>query len=128
MTWEERLVRFQRLAELLERNGGVDAKMRGTIAAIESNAWKAHAAALASQHFARTVVAELNMFVTRARTAQFVASHPHRQELAEDLREESRLCIEEARETEEMEVRREVAATALDLALLGEQTARTKTK
>ena len=69
------------------------------------------------------LLAQIDTFLARARGAMFFASQllrPLRLK-PEDLREESRLCREEARESEDIATRRALATRALALAVIGEK-------
>jgi hypothetical protein len=125
---DPRLARFRQLADLLRRNGASDTKMRGAIAEIDTLVQGTVAAMDARLHQTRGMIAEVDAFLHTAKTGEFVAHHPHRIALADDLREESRLCLEEARASTDMEIRRAAAWRAVDLAMLGEQAARKPAK
>lgn len=72
------------------------------------------------------LVAEIEKVLARARAEMFSAKHLLRPMSfsAVDLREESRLCRDEAAATADTEMRRKIAALALDFAMLGEAATR----
>lgn len=121
---EQRSLRLRALADLLSWNGIAKTRLREIVADIETPVEDAHATA-ASRRQAHAVIAEVDTFLTTVRTTQFAARGLA---LAEELRAASRLCLEEARATVDMEIRRMMASRALDLAMLAEQTVRSLAK
>src|SRR6266853_159699 len=71
------------------------------------------------------LLAQIDTFLARARGAMFFASQLRRPLgfNTDDLREESRLCREEARDSEDAATRRAFASRALALAGIGEKIA-----
>ncbi len=126
--WRQRAARYRRISDLLGEDGA-DARVRVLAREIEQQLENfRHLRAAAEEHKARNAVllAEIDTFLARAQGAMFFANHLLRplRFSADDLREESRICREEAQACEDMTVRRALASRALALAMLGEKVAR----
>jgi hypothetical protein len=123
--WQQRAARCRRLSNLL----GADetaGRLHSLALAMEQrlNTFRQTRAVTQERMLDNAILlAQIDTFLARARGAMFFASQllrPLRLK-PDDLREESRLCREEAEEAEDAAARRAFAARALALAVLGEE-------
>lgn len=121
---EQRLARLRSLVTLLERNGSDAGDLWALIARAQQRHDDTAVAASESGRQAAIVLAQLGAFVAAVGTVRFPPRDPRWLTLCDDLREASRLCLAEARTAEDMGARRALAAHALELAMLGEQSVR----
>jgi len=125
--WQQRATRYRQLSALL---GEDETAGRLHTLALEMEQ-RLHtfgrAAATAEERMLDNAIllAQVDTFLARARGAMFFASHLLRPLglSADDLREESRLCREEAEDSENAATRRAFASRALALAVIGEKIA-----
>lgn len=127
--WWERAARIRRLADL-SRDEGTAQTLRA-LAAELTQKLHAHleiAAAIADEkRRSEVLAAELDAMLMRARGGMFLARHSLAPTYsAEDLREEARLCREEARAAGDLAVRRKLAARSTELAMLAEEIAQNR--
>lgn len=120
---ERRIERLSQLADVLRRCNMSDGGLRSTIADLQRQVRSGRRVAATDGALMDAVLADVDLYVGRMGSRDFIACHPHKAALAGDFREVSRLCREEARAHREMAVRRALAARALELALLGERAA-----
>jgi len=123
-------LRCERWSALLREDGAAE-PLHALLGDMEQNSGKlrelaAQRKALLRYHI--QLVAEIEKVIGRARAEMFSAKHLLRPMSfsAEDLREESRLCRDEAAATADIEMRRKIAALALDFAMLGEAATRVR--
>jgi hypothetical protein len=122
-----RLVRYQELAELLATNPA-STRFPAVVSKIQQQQNFLDGLRLTREACTRSRKAmseEMNAIIAESRSALFASKlnargHPFG---AEDLREESRLCLEEARGCVDHQERLQFARHAFDLAQLGEAVA-----
>ena len=124
--WQERIVRYRQLSTLFGKHGAAN-----PLAAIVSELEKLRhdqqllfARSTEQMSHTQVLVAEIDTVLARARGAGEVAGRllsPSSTFSADDAREESLLCCEEALATENLVGRRVLAARAAALALVAEQ-------
>lgn len=128
--WRERMVRVRRLADLL-RAGPAGGRLAALAQEIEQGMLRLGDTAAIARDTCRHCAAirtEIAGLVARSRSELFFAKHflrEHRYS-ADDLREESQLCREEALASADVEVRQELAGDAFQLAMMGETISRTE--
>jgi hypothetical protein len=126
--WRDRMLRVRRLADLLRADPAAG-RLVALAQEIEQGLLRLSETAAIAQETRRhsaVIRAEMAGIVARSRSELFFAKHflrNHRYS-ADDLREESRLCREEASASEEGEARQELAASAFQLAMMGEAISR----
>ena len=123
-----RATRYRELADLAGEDR-MAVRLRGLAEELQRQQERYAELHVASQQTRRRtalLLSELDEFLKGVRTELASARRMLRpcSYSAEDLREESRLCREEARAALDLEGRRALAARALDFAMLGEQAAR----
>lgn len=129
---QTRLQRCQKLADLL-RADQAGARFAALAAQIEQQL-QDYAALSASLEDGRrhreALRADIDRVIARSRSELFFSEHLLRDHTfsSEDLREESRLCREEARASGDGEERRGFARSAFDLAMLAEAVERSPTR
>ncbi len=125
--WHQRATRYRQLSALLGEDE--TARRLHTLALEMEHRLHAfgRAAATAEERMLDNAIllARIDTFLARARGAMFFASQLLRPLglNTDDLREESRLCREEARDSEDAATRRAFASRALALAVIGEKIA-----
>jgi hypothetical protein len=121
--WQERIARFRRFTALLGENEAM-APLRALAQAMEQNLLKRRALSARSDELMAlrdVMMAEIDIVLACARNRRL---QPAPGFSPADLREESRLCREEASAALDVATQRAFARRALDLAMLGEQRTR----
>ena len=128
--WQQRCERFRRLSTLLgedEATAPLHALALGMQQSLDD--WREiRATRQQLRRWRSGLLGEMDTVLVRSRGAMFFSKHMLRpfSYSAADLREESRLCREEAQTADDVETRRALAAKALGLAYLGEEVERTR--
>jgi len=122
--WQQRIARFRRFAALLGEDEAM-APLRSLAREMERRLMERYALGARYEELKRigdVLIAEIDVVFAWARSSLVRAPGF----TAEDLREESRLCREEADAALDAATRRAFAKRALDLAMLGEEITREK--
>ena len=124
------MVRYRKWAELLRTDRG-GARLAALAVEMEEAGQRLRELATAAEQKRRyrdALRREILDLIARAHSELAYARHLSRDHSysAEDLREESRLCREEARSAEDGAVRRDFAGKAFELAMIGEAVERSK--
>lgn len=121
--WEDRIARCRRLADLL-RGDTMGARLAALAQEIEEQLRKHGdllAVAAERRRHRRAMLAEIDGVLARARTELSLSRLKlDRAYSADDLREEARLCRDEAMASDDVETRRAFAGHAFELAMMGE--------
>lgn len=126
--WQRRVERFRRWSTLLGEDDTM-APLRTLVLQMEQQRDRLQKIDAAREELMRhrsVLLGEIDTLLERARGNLLSARArllPSRFD-PEDIREESRLCREEARSAEELATRRSFASRSLELAMLGEKVAR----
>lgn len=130
--WESRITRCRELADRLRGDEGANRLL--AIATELDHRMRAIARETLTisqeMRFRAAMLAEINLIVARTRT-ELLLSRAHRSTFrftADDLREEARVCREEAEACEDITSRQTFAARAFDLAQMGEAIERQQRK
>jgi hypothetical protein len=123
-----RALRYRELARL-SQDGEMGGRLRALAAELERQIERSaelSANAIETRRRTAMLLAQLDAVLGLVRQALFSTSRQlcASRFSAEDLREESRLCREEAVAVADVEARRALAGRALDFAMIGEQLAR----
>ncbi len=130
--WEGRINRCRELADRLRGDDGAN-RLAALAAELEQRmrAVRAETLMISQQmRFRAAILAEINLVVARTRT-ELLLSRAERATFrftADDLREEARVCREEAEACEDITSRQTFAARAFDLAQVGEAVERQQRK
>ncbi len=121
--WQQRCERYRRFSTLLGEDE-TTAPLHALVLDMQQHQekWRALVASREQrQHWRSVLLAEIDTLLMRSRGALFCSRNLLRpfSFSAEDIREESRLCQEEAKTTEDIETRRALASRALRLAIHG---------
>ncbi|HEV8028897.1 MAG TPA: hypothetical protein VGP50_15800 [Stellaceae bacterium] len=124
--WQERIVRYRQLSTLFGKHGAANplAAIVSDLEQLRQDQQLLFAKSTEQMSYTQVLVAEIDTVLARARGAGEVAGRllsPSLTFSADDAREESLLCCEEALATENLVGRRVLAARAAALALVAEQ-------